>query len=128
MSGALLDTSVVIASEGAAGLLPPSAAISVVTLGELHAGVALARTETAKQLRQARLDAIRTAFVPIPVDERVAERYGAVVAVARAEGRSAKATDALIIATAGVTSRTLVTLDLAQARLASAAGIAVSES
>ncbi|MCP9484392.1 MAG: hypothetical protein MSC30_00895 [Gaiellaceae bacterium MAG52_C11] len=128
MSGALLDTSVVIAAQGSVGELPRSAAISVVTLGELHAGVFLARTEPARQLRQARLDALRTAFSPIPVDEIVAERYGAVVAVARDEGRAAKATGVLIIATAAATSRTLVTRDLAQARLARAAGIPVTES
>lgn len=127
MSGALLDTSVVIAVAGSVSELPPSAAISVVTLGELHAGVALARTEPMKQVRRARLDAFRTAFAPIAVDELVAEHYGAVLAVARAEGRAAKATDVLIIATAAATSRTLVTLDLAQARLARAAGISVAE-
>lgn len=127
MSGALLDTSVVIATEGSACELPPSAAISVVTLGELHAGVYLARTDTAKHLRQARLDALRAAFVPIPVDELVAEHYGRVLSVARGQGRVEKATDVLIIATAAATSRSLVTLDLRQAALARAVGVSVPD-
>jgi len=106
--------------------LPATAAISVVTLGELHAGVKLARTERTRELRTTRLDAIRAAFAPILVDELVAERYGDVLALARTERWAAKATDVLIIATAAATSRSLVTLDLGQARLARAAGIVVS--
>lgn len=124
MSGTLLDTSVVIAS-GFADELPATAAISVVTLGELYAGVELASTEQVRKLRAVRLDAIRTAFSPIPVDELVAERYGAVLALARKEGRTAKATDVLIIATAVATSRSLHTLDHRQAALARAAGVTV---
>ena len=126
MSGALLDTSVVIASELAVDQLPTSAAISVVTLGELYAGVELARNEEAKRLRQARLVAVRAAFAPIHVDESVAERFGAVLAVARREGRAAKATDALIIATAATTSRSLHTFDQQQAALARAVGVTVT--
>jgi predicted nucleic acid-binding protein len=121
VTAALLDTSVLIAT-GAPSKLPSSSAISVVTLGELHAGVHLARTDEARRLRQGRLDAVRRAFVPIPVDELVAERYGEVLALARREGRTVKATDVLIVATALSTFRALVTLDTAQANLARAAG------
>ena len=110
----------------AVGELPATAAISVVTLGELHAGVALARDRTTKQRRQARLDAVRSAFAPIPVDEEVAERYGTVLAIARNEGRTVKATDLLIIATAMAMSRSLHTFDDRQAALARAAGVAVT--
>jgi predicted nucleic acid-binding protein len=126
VNGALLDTSMLIASRLGSAELPPSAAISVVTLGELHAGVRIARTDRIRQLREGRLDAIRRAFAPIPVDEPVAERYGEVLAVATRRRRAAKATDVLIIATAAVTSRTLYTLDAAQARLARAAGVPVA--
>ena len=126
MNGALLDTSILIAPQVAVDELPASAAISVVTLGELHAGVHLARTGQTRRLRQRRLDVIRAAFAPIPVDEPVAERYGEVLAVARREHRAAKATDVLIIATAAALSRTLYTLDTAQAQLARAAGVAVA--
>lgn len=126
MNGALLDTSVLLASDGSVDKLPTSAAISVVTLGELHAGVHLARTDGTRRVRQRRLNAIRVAFAPIPVDERVAEHYGDVLALARHERRAAKATDVLVIATAGATSRILYTLDTAQGRLARSAGVAVA--
>ena len=125
MSGALLDTSILIAADAFLDDLPASAAISIVTLGELHAGVHLARTAEIRQLRRRRLDATRAAFSPLPVDEPVAERYGEVLAVARREARSAKTTDVLIIATAAATSRSLHTLDVSQAELARAAGVAI---
>lgn len=126
MSGALLDTSILIGSPDTVDELPVNGAISVVTLGELHAGVHLARTDEIRRLRQRRLDAIRTAFVPIPVDEPVAESYGEVLALARHQRVAARATDVLIIATAAATTRMLYTLDAAQARLARAADVLVA--
>lgn len=57
------------------------------------------------------------------VDEPVAERFGDVPAIARSRRRATKATDLLIIATAATTGRELVTLDVAQSRLARAAGV-----
>ncbi|WP_022926748.1 PIN domain-containing protein [Patulibacter americanus] len=127
MSGSLLDTSVLIAGTDAVGaVLPTSAAISVVTLGELHAGVRLARTPTAERMRRERLALVRGAFMALPVDDPTAEHYGEVLALARVQGRTAKATDLLIIATALATDRQLVTLDHAQGRLAEAAGVIVS--
>jgi toxin FitB len=126
VSGALLDTSILIGSPDTVDELPVNGAISVVTLGELHAGVHLARTDEIRRLRQRRLDAIRTAFVPIPVDEPVAESYGEVLALARHQRVAARATDVLIIATAAATTRMLYTLDAAQARLARAADVLVA--
>ncbi len=123
---ALLDTSAVIASPDAISLRPgDTAAISVITLGELHAGVRLASDPPARALRQARLAAVRSFFVPLPVDEPTAESYGDLLSIARAERRATKATDLLIIATASATGRTLVTLDDGQASLARLAGVAV---
>ena len=126
MSGSLLDTSVLIGpAPSTAVTLPVSAAISVVSLGELHAGVLLARDDGTREARRQRLDAIRGAFAPLDVDEAVAECYGEVLAVARAEGRTAKATDLLIIATAAAHGRKLHTRDERQAGLARAAGVTV---
>lgn len=126
MTGDLLDTSILIATDPASLLgLPASAAISVVSLGELHAGVKLAEGRASETPRWARLAAVRSAFAPLPVDEAVAERYGDVLAVARSERRTAKATDLLIIATAAAHSRTLHTRDERQASLARAAGVPV---
>jgi hypothetical protein len=115
----LLDTSVVIAGSAAIQLIPgETAAISVITLGELHAGVRLASDVEARALRQARLASVRETFEPVLVDEAVAERYGEILATARASKRTSKATDLLIIATAASTGRALYTLDNAQAALA----------
>jgi len=124
VSGYLLDTSVVIAHVPVAiERLPVSAAISVVTLGELHAGVLLARDPLIRDGRHRRLRAVRAAFAALDVDETVAEHYGDVLAAARSHRRAAKATDLLIIATAAAHGRTLYTFDAAQAGLAGAAGI-----
>jgi toxin FitB len=125
---ALLDTSVVIGGLDDEAKLPPAAAISVITLGELRAGVRLAADAGVRAARQRRLNAIRAAFEPIVVDEDVAEHYGDVLATARASSRSAKATDLLIIATAAATGRALHTLDTRQAALADTVGIAVVSS
>jgi toxin FitB len=105
--------------------VPETMAISVITLGELRAGVRLAGDPSARAARQRRLIAVRDAFEPIPVDEAVAEHYGDVLAAARSAGRTTKATDLLIIATAAATGRVLHTLDARQAALAQAAGIPV---
>jgi len=127
LSQALLDTSVLIAHDEQALIdLPVTAAISVITIGELRAGVLLARGRSVGRARQQRLDAVRSAFAPLPVDETVAERYGDVLLVARKQRRTVKATDLLIIATAAVTGRELYTLDVAQARLAAAARVSVA--
>lgn len=127
MTGSLLDTSVVIAADEAGALdLPESAAISVITLGELRAGVLMARDDRIAAGRRSRLEAVRAVFAALPVDDAVAERYGEVLALARSERRTAKATDLLIIATAAATDRELVTLDEAQASLARVAGVPVA--
>jgi toxin FitB len=127
VNGSLLDTSVLIASDESAALeLPETAAISVITLGELRAGVLIARDETVAEERGRRLAAVRAVFAPLPVDESVAERYGDLLAVSRSQRRAAKATDLLIIATAAATARRLYTLDDGQARLADLAGVATT--
>jgi toxin FitB len=124
----LLDTSVVIAGSDAAKLNPgDTAAISVITIGELRAGVRLAGDPNTQTIRQARLAAVRETFEPLPVDEPVAEQYGEILAAARAQKRTSKATDLLIIATAAATGRALLTLDDAQAGLARLAGVPVRE-
>lgn len=124
----LLDTSVVIAGAGAVPLnRGDTAAISVITIGELRAGVRLAGDPHRHAIRQARLAAVRGTFKPLPVDELVAEQYGEILAAARARKRTSKATDLLIIATAAATGRALLTLDDAQSGLARLAGVPVRE-
>lgn len=126
MSPALLDTSIVIAEVESLELAPgDTAAISVITLGELRAGVRLARDSSIRAARQARFAAVRRSFEPLPIDESIAEHYGDVLAIARSRNRTSKATDLLIIATAAATGRVLHTLDAQQARLAGLASVAV---
>jgi toxin FitB len=121
---ALLDTSLVIATDERGDLeLPDTAAISVITLGELRAGILRGADHSVRAARARRLAAVRAAFAALPVDEDVAERYGETLAAARDLGRSAKATDLLIIATAAAGGRTLYTLDAAQAGLARELGV-----
>ena len=120
MPGTLLDTSAVLAGPAD---LPATGAISVITLGELRAGVALAQTAETAAHRLAGLEAVRATFVPLPVDEEVARSFGDLLALARREGRITKATDLLIVATAQATGRALLTLDERQGRLAEAAGV-----
>jgi toxin FitB len=123
---AILDTSVVIASDEEGGLnLPATAAISVITLGELRAGVLRARDPSIRAARARRVALVRAAFAALPVDEDVAERYGEALASARDCGRAAKATDLIVIATAAASGRTLYTLDPAQAALARELRVAV---
>ncbi len=93
------------------------------SLGELHAGVLAARDDGQRGRREERLRAVRRIYISLPVDEQVAESYGELLATARRQRRTEKATDLLIIATAAAHDRALITADRAQARLAAAAGV-----
>ena len=122
----MLDTSVVIdLLSGKDVSIPDESAISVVTVGELRVGVLRTRDGHARALRQARFKAVRERFIPLVVDEEVAEQYGRALALARDEGRSAKATDLLIVATAMATDNALHTRDERQAKLARRLGLVV---
>jgi predicted nucleic acid-binding protein len=125
LSGALLDTSVLIASDEAGALsLPEQAAISVITVGELRAGVLLAQGRE-RDARARRLAAVQAVFRPLLVNEEVADAFGEALAWARAARRSEKATDLLIVATAAATGRILYTLDARQASIAEGLGLEV---
>jgi predicted nucleic acid-binding protein len=126
LSLGLLDTSVLIAASAQGDSLPDDVAISVVTIGELQAGIDLARSAEEKQARATRLRMVTEIFDPIPVSEPIALEYGHLLALARRTGRVQKATDLLIAATAGSTGRTLWTRDRSQASLAEEAKIPVS--
>jgi predicted nucleic acid-binding protein len=125
LSRALADTSVVIAAADGHVVLPDEVAISVITLGELRAGVFRAVDAAERAKRSMRLNRIRSLFIAFPVDEDVAEHYGRALALARDEGRGQKATDLLIVATAAATDNVLRTLDAGQAKLARRLGLVV---
>jgi len=114
MSKVLLDTSVFIAGvDGELDLasLPGEATISAVTLCELHHGILVA-SEAEQPGRLLGLDIARSTFDPLPVDDRVAPKYGELVASARRAGRGRPpVADALIAATAMAHGLPLLTLD-----------------
>jgi predicted nucleic acid-binding protein len=93
----LLDTSVIVAGTRPA---VDEAAISAMTLAELHYGVLGARTGGERALRLQRLALVESEFEPLPIDGDVARAYGAIVAGARSAGKRPKTADALIAATA----------------------------
>lgn len=101
----LVDTSIVIAPPADADEQP--IAVSAITLGELHAGVELARGSAVRSARLARLAAVAAAVPVLPVDAAVAARYGE---LRRASGR-VPSNDLWIAATALAHGLTLVTRD-----------------
>ncbi len=98
----LLDTSVFIAREGdrPLGPLPATAAISVVTVAELHMGVLMADDPTVRARRLRTLSSVEALFEPLPIDAEVARAFAALVAEARRLGRRPKIMDTWIAATA----------------------------
>ena len=100
----LIDTSVFIADEQGRALaidrLPDEWAVSVVTLAELELGVHMAGSEEIRARRLRTLHAVRSTYVSLPIDEKVASSFAAIVAAARAAGRRAKVQDAWIAASA----------------------------
>jgi predicted nucleic acid-binding protein len=100
MDRAVLDTSVLLAPSPRP--LPGELAISVVSLAELHFGVLVTTDPDRRAQRLRRLTALTRRFDPLPIDEAVAEQYGALAARTVAAGRSprARVMDLLIAATA----------------------------
>ena len=106
---ALLDTSVLI------GELPPpgdvEAAISVVSITELHFGVLVADDDDERARRTARLSVVEATFDPLPVSVEVARVWGQLAAaVARRGGNPRRRQiDLAIAATAQVEKVPLLT-------------------
>ena len=98
----LLDTSVFIAREAGRplGQLPETAAVSVVTIAELHLGVLMARGSAVRARRLRTLTAVQNAFEPIPIDSEVARTFAELIAEARRHGNRPKIMDTWIAATA----------------------------
>jgi len=107
---ALIDTSVLVGA-----LAPPLDepwVVSVVSVGELEAGVLLASDSAARAQRLRRLTAVLAETVIVPIERAVAARYGEL----RATTARQPTNDLWIAATALAHDYTLVTAD---ARLAS---------
>jgi hypothetical protein len=124
--GLLFDASVFIAAEAGRPLKrrpDGEVRVSMVTLAELRLGV-LRSGGAVRELREATLAQARR-FVPMPVDEHVADELAALLAKLRASQRRAKAFDCFVAATALAHDLTVVAqdtdfeeLELAEPRLA----------
>ncbi len=114
LSHGLLDTSVLIALEHgralAADQLPVDSTVSVVTVGELRAGVLEARTPQARVPRLATLERALS-LTPLPVDDDVAEAWAQLRSALGIAGRRMPVNDSWIAATAMAHRLPVVTQD-----------------
>ena len=86
---ALLDTSVLIDFPAAhVAKVADEAAVSAVTIGELHYGVTAAADPLTQMHRRRRVQAILDRFEVLPFDAAVAEYYGTLAALDRQHGRN----------------------------------------
>jgi hypothetical protein len=110
----LADTSVFVARESGrpidAGALPDEVGVSVVTVGELRAGVLAAANLTTRDRRLATLGQVM-ALDPIPVDESVAEAWARLRVSLRDSGQRMPVNDSWIAATAMALGIPVVTQD-----------------
>lgn len=107
---ALLDTSVLIAADA---LVPGvEAAISTVSIAELHFGLLVATNDDARATRAARLGLVEARFPdPLPLDDRVAREWGRLQAAVASRGGESRRrmADLAIAATANVHGAVLIT-------------------
>lgn len=114
MTRGLADTSVFIARESGRPLdaeaLPDELAVSVITIGELRAGVLAASTV---DLRNRRLATLTAALLldPVPVDEAVAAEWARLRVLLRDSGQRMPVNDSWIAATALALGVSVVTQD-----------------
>ena len=114
MTRALADTSLFIAHESGRTLaqieLPDELAISVITVGELRAGVLSAADVPTRDLRLATL-AEALAFDAVPIDQTVAEAWALLRLLLRDGGLKMPVNDSWIAATAITLGVPVVTQD-----------------
>ena len=110
----LLDTSVLIAGEAGRPLdttsLPDEAAVSAITVGELHVGVLAARDHATRARRLATLEALGDVEV-LGLDERVAASWALLRVELADAGRRLNTNDLWISATALAHGVPVVTQD-----------------
>jgi toxin FitB len=115
----LLDTSVLIDGRVSAEV---EAAISTVSIAELHFGLLVAADDESRALRATRLGLIEARFPdPIPLDDRVAREWGRLRAAVAGRGGKprSRSADLAIAATALVHGAVLLTLNTKDFRLIS---------
>ena len=114
----LLDSSVLISETAPEGV---EAAVSVVSMAELHFGVLVASDGDERALRTQRLGAIEAAVDPLPLTVEIAREWGRLAAaVSMRGGRPRKRTmDLAIAATANVHRVPLLTENVGEFQLIS---------
>jgi len=114
MTRGLADTTVFIAHETGrpldTGSLPDELAVSVITIGELRAGVLAAGTVEVRD-RRLRTLTEASAVESVPVDEAVAEAWARLRLLLRDSGQRMPVNDSWIAATAIALSIRVVTQD-----------------
>lgn len=113
-TGGIADTSIFIAKETGRRIdekkAPAEMAVSVITIGELQAGVLRAADVVTRRRRQATLDSARGGDV-LDVDETVAEVWAEMRAHLAATGRRVRINDLWIAATAAAHGLPVVAQD-----------------
>lgn len=104
--GSLIDTSVLAGAQDI-GEITDDWAVSVVTVGELEAGILIARDDATRARRVALLAAVLAEAPALPIDRHVAARYGEL----RARAGRGPSNDLWIAATALAHDFTLITAD-----------------
>ena len=114
MTGGLADTSVFMALEHGRSVrveaLPDRLAVSVITIGELRAGVLSAADVETRDRRLSTLTAA-LALAPVPIDQGVAEAWARLRVLLRQRGLRMPANDSWIAATAMTLGVPVVTHD-----------------
>ena len=114
MTRGLVDTSIFIARESDrpldVGRMPGEIAVSVITVGELRAGV-LTAPDVATRNRRLTTLTEALAFDSIPIDERVAEEWARLRVELRDTGQRMSINDSWIAATARSIGVPVVTQD-----------------
>lgn len=115
MSRALADTSVFIADETGRRLaragVPDELAVSIITVGELRAGVLAAADLTTRDRRLATL-MVALQLDPVPVDDAVARMWARLRVALRDAGSRLRVNDSWIAATALALGVPIVTQDV----------------
>lgn len=126
----LLDTSVLIAAEEGRPLraeaLPTSAAISIVTVGELRAGILAAPDIESRDRRLYTLERIAKTTI-LSLDHRVAQIWAGMRAYLAASGKGVSGNDLWIAATAAAAGMPVVTQDRDFDALSGVNGLTVIE-
>ena len=114
MTRGLADTSVFTARESGrpiqASLLPDELAVSIITIGELRAGVLAASDVTTRDTRLATLTTAMT-LDPIAIDDDVAAQWARLRVLLRDSGQRMPVNDSWIAATAMALQVPIVTQD-----------------